>query len=43
MILYIIIGLIGTAEENISFPTFSDTSIAKLFPGGYPEENLWHI
>ncbi len=41
--LYIVIGFTWTAEYNISFPTCSDTSIAKLFPEGYPQEKLWRL
>jgi len=38
---YIIVGFAETAQNNISLPTSSDAGIAKLFPEGYPQEELW--
>ena len=40
---YIVIGFLATAENNLSFPTSSDEAIAKLFPNNYPMEKLWKI
>ncbi|MDJ0273759.1 MAG: glycosyltransferase family 39 protein [Aigarchaeota archaeon] len=40
---YVGVGLIFTAESNLSFPTISDTQIAQLFPKNYPIEKLWRI
>ncbi|GBC72039.1 hypothetical protein HRbin02_01828 [Candidatus Calditenuaceae archaeon HR02] len=43
LILYITVGFLATAENNISFPTSSDRDISKLFPNNYPLEKLWHM